>query len=291
MAPPRGTAGGAGSNAPSALTWPARAQYLGAMWCSTFALHNVSYVTQVLAKSGKAIPIMLAGLLRGKRQKRGQWVSVLFVVAGVVSFTLLNEMKVSKESTMAGMVLISASLCLDGVTGTLEDRLVERAPEGGKPGPLDFMFNINLWAVPFCAVIMLVNQEFGSLFQLLQSGQSGLQVIAWATSGAVGQCFIFYVIATDGAVVCSIATTLRKFTTVLLSIVVFGHTIGFGQMLAITVVFFGVGGLLHQKRNPDITPRQAIMFLSSLGAALLVMHLPTSALGTSANTGLRKGAF
>lgn len=270
---------------------PSPRQYLGAMWASTHALHNVSYVTQVLAKSGKALPIMIVGFFRGRKQKLGQWVAVLYVIFGVVSFTLLSKMKSSQASTLAGMLLILMSLCLDGVTGTLEDWMVERAPESRKPTPLDFMFNINFWSVPLAGIVMLANGEFYELFDLVFAG-SASTVFFWGLSGAMGQCFIFYVIAHDGAVVCSIATTLRKFTTVLLSILYFQHPVSLQQMMAIGVVFSGVAGLLHQKRNPDIVPRQATLFIAILCGAALVMLGPLflSSANWSASA-LGKGAF
>lgn len=270
---------------------PSPRQYLGAMWASTHALHNVSYVTQVLAKSGKALPIMIVGFFRGRKQKLGQWVAVLYVISGVVSFTLLSKMKSSQANTMAGMLLIVLSLCLDGVTGTLEDWMVDRAPDNRKPTPLDFMFNINFWSVPIAGIVMLANGEFYELFELVFRG-SASTVFFWGLSGAVGQCFIFYVIAHDGAVVCSIATTLRKFTTVLLSILYFQHPVSLQQMMAIGVVFSGVAGLLHQKRHPDIVPRQATLFIAILCGAALVMLGPLFLSSTNWSTAaLGKGAF
>lgn len=242
------------------------------MWASTAALHSVSYVTQVLAKSGKAMPIMVVGLCRGQRQKLSKWVSVIYVIAGVVSFTLLTKMKASAASTLTGLFLITVSLCLDGVTGTLEDRLVEHASEANKPGPLDFMFNINLWSMPFCLVVILAQGELGQLFSLITGTSSGLQVLGWALSGAIGQLFIFYVIATDGAVVCSVATTMRKFITVLLSIIWFQHPISPSQIACIVVTFGGVVGLMHSKRSKDIPPREALTYLAALGFVLATAY-------------------
>jgi len=41
--------------------------YLLAMVCSNMALQFVSYPTQVIGKAGKPIPVMILGVLLGKR--------------------------------------------------------------------------------------------------------------------------------------------------------------------------------------------------------------------------------
>lgn len=246
-------------------------QYLGAMWCSTNALHSISYVSQVLCKSGKAIPIMLIGLAHGKRYKLGQWMGVAYVVCGVCWFALLTKSKASPHSMLSGYVLVLISLCLDGVTGALEDRMVDHAPSGRKPSFLDFMFNINLWALPMSLALVLVSSDWMLLASLFSNTRNLALVAAWGLCGAAGQCCIFFLIAHDGAMLCSVATTLRKFVTVLLSILWFGHAVSLGQMLAIACTFGGVALLMHQKRNSDIPSRAVISGFVALLALTAVM--------------------
>ena len=39
--------------------------YIGAMFCSNFAIQFTSYPTQVLVKSCKMVPVMLVNMIRG----------------------------------------------------------------------------------------------------------------------------------------------------------------------------------------------------------------------------------
>jgi hypothetical protein len=57
-----------------------------------------------------------------------------------------------------GMFLVFTSLCLDGITGGLQDRLIEKE----NPSSYRLMFNSNLWAILF--LIIGIVQSFRFLF-------------------------------------------------------------------------------------------------------------------------------
>lgn len=55
------------------------------------------------------------------------------------------------------------------------------------------------------------------------------------------QAFIFLTVTTFGPLACSIATTTRKFFTILASVIFFGHSLLTRQWLGTVCVFVGLG--------------------------------------------------
>lgn len=63
-----------------------------------------------------------------------------------------------------------------------------------------------------------------------------------ALCGALGQLFIFLMVAKFGPLACSVVTTTRKFFTVLCSVLLFGNVLiprqWFGALLVFAALFF-----------------------------------------------------
>ncbi|GIY23838.1 solute carrier family 35 member B1 [Caerostris extrusa] len=128
--------------------------YLGAMVSSTMALQHVNYPTQVVGKSCKPIPVMILGVLIGKKKyPLAKYFYVFMIVMGVCLF-MYKDRPVTpdpdEESALLGMgeilclvfYLQLISLTLDGVTGAIQDRM--RAEYQSKSGHM--MYSINLWS-------------------------------------------------------------------------------------------------------------------------------------------------
>lgn len=99
--------------------------YLGGMFMSIRALRYVNYPTRILAKSAKAVPIMMMNFVFGKRYKPMQYASILLIVGGTCIFMLYKPGGKSGGSTTAtGALLLVISLMCDGTTGALEDKLL-----------------------------------------------------------------------------------------------------------------------------------------------------------------------
>jgi UDP-galactose transporter B1 len=246
--------------------------YLLAMFCSTRALRFVSYPTQVLGKSAKALPIMLCGLAMGKRYKPAQFLSVLLIIAGVTIFAMHkheleegaqghgNDLQTatddgrSQAEMMFGLTLLFASLSFDGVTGALEDALVKRMGWKHGDGALDLMFYINLCAAPLSGALVVLSGDAPKLVAMFglrddmdiasdatRNDAVAPILVATVIAGCCGQLCIWSLVAAYGAVPTAITTTLRKACTVLLSIVAFGHRIGPMQAFGIALAFSGIG--------------------------------------------------
>jgi UAA transporter family len=110
---------------------------MGSTWCSVRSLRYVIYPIQVLAKSCKPVPVMLAGTMLGKRYPLRKYFNVALIVGGVAMFMGGGDGAAAKKkgaaaaghgdddpasegspSQMIGILLLFISLSFDGFTGT-----------------------------------------------------------------------------------------------------------------------------------------------------------------------------
>lgn len=97
--------------------------YLLAMVSSNMALRWVAYPMQVVAKSAKPIPVMLLGVLLGRKSYTlRKYMFVLLIVIGVVLF-MFKEGKTNSsplENERLGQLLLIMSLTMDGLIGAIQ---------------------------------------------------------------------------------------------------------------------------------------------------------------------------
>jgi len=98
--------------------------YILAMICSNMALQWVAYPTQVVAKSGKPIPVLLLGVLLGRKSyPLRKYLFVLMIVLGIIVFMYKDNNKSSLDTSTSlfgfGELLLLLSLFMDGLTGKL----------------------------------------------------------------------------------------------------------------------------------------------------------------------------
>jgi UDP-galactose transporter B1 len=153
---------------------------------SVRSLRYVIYPVQILFKSCKPVPVMIFGVILGKRYPLRKYVNVIIITSGVALFmsggssTSKSSENVS-ESTLMGTLMLSISLCFDGATGAYEDKLMGSE----HVGPFDLMYNIQLGKsiISFCALVAL--NELGSFVDTIQNG--GFMLLVLGFTGALGQ--------------------------------------------------------------------------------------------------------
>lgn len=99
--------------------------YLLAMVCSNMALQWVSYPTQVVGKSAKPIPVMILGVLLGKKSYTlRKYIFVFMIVLGIVLFLLKDKQPDATQQSSVGVgeLLLCFSLLMDGLVGAIQVR-------------------------------------------------------------------------------------------------------------------------------------------------------------------------
>jgi len=118
-------------------------------------------------------------------------------------------------------------------------------------GPFDLMYNIQLGKTILAGIGLIVFNQIHLFFQMCQ--QMGLILVALGLTGALGQVFIFVTIAKFGALTCSIIGLARKITTLLASILVYGHKLSLIQIIGLIL---SVGSMLMEfsgKKKGDVS--------------------------------------
>mmetsp|Transcript_14257 Transcript_14257/g.20499 ORF Transcript_14257/g.20499 Transcript_14257/m.20499 type:complete len:510 (+) Transcript_14257:2-1531(+) len=221
---------------------------MGSTFCSVRSLRYVIYPIQVLAKSCKPVPVMIMGALMGKKYPLRKYLNVCMIVMGVALFMggghekkgNGNGVDADSASQLVGIVLLFVSLCFDGGTGAYEDKLMAVH----HVGPFDLMYNIQLGKTILAGIGLLVLNQVHVFLQMCQD--MGFLLIALGLSGALGQVFIFVTIAKFGALTCSIIGLARKVTTLVASILFYGHSLSgtqfSGLLVAVTAMVLNFWG-------------------------------------------------
>ncbi|KZV64367.1 UDP-galactose transporter [Peniophora sp. CONT] len=232
------------------------------------ALQHVSYPAMVLAKSCKLVPVLLMNVLLYRRKFAiHKYVVVGLVTAGISMFMFASPDK--KHSSKAsgggggvdddgrkpwiGMMYLLANLLLDGATNSTQDEVFARAP--WKVSGQHMMLYINafsllittgLSALPLPHVPVLHPgppgvPELMEAFDFVRNYEGVLgPLLAFAACGAIGQLFIFETLEHFGSLTLVTVTLTRKLFTMLLSVVVYGHTLASGQWTGAAIVFAGI---------------------------------------------------
>ncbi|OAA53879.1 solute carrier family 35 member B1 protein [Cordyceps fumosorosea ARSEF 2679] len=230
------------------------------------SLAHIDYVTFLLAKSCKLVPVMLLHVtLFRRRYPLHKYAVVAAVTAGVAVFTLHSAGKKKTSGRMGegsaawGMLLLGINLLFDGLTNSTQDHVFTAF----KPysGPQMMVAN-NAMSSLVTGAYLLVGPavlaatgagewlgvgageagELGAALAFMRRYPAVWKdVLGFAACGAVGQVFIFYTLATFSSVLLVTVTVTRKMFTMILSVLAFGHRLTGMQWLGVGLVFGGIG--------------------------------------------------
>ncbi|KAI2089100.1 UDP-galactose transporter [Ophidiomyces ophidiicola] len=235
------------------------------------SLAHIDYLTFILAKSCKLLPVMLLHLtIFRKRYPLYKYGVILLVTVGVATFTLhhptAGKKKSSKlndnNSSAFGLFLLSVNLLLDGLTNTTQDHIFSSPNLYSKFTGPQLMVAQNVLSTLLTSSYLLLaphisssilpilplpvppsqtNELSSALSFLSRHPHATKDVVAFAACGAVGQLFIFYTLAHFSSLLLVTVTVTRKMLTMLLSVMWFGHRLTGGQWLGVGLVFGGIG--------------------------------------------------
>ena len=232
----------------------------GSTITSICALRYVNFITRILGKSCKTIPVMLMGMLLGKRYPVRKYVSIVLLCSGVAIFMLgghsastsaapavAASAATDRSDAVWGSLLLLLSLLFDGATGALEDKYMAEY----ELGAFELMYHLNKWKAILSFIGMLVMNQVNehTLSLLLHQAPS---LLALSVSGAFGQAFIFYTIEQFGALTSSVIGTCRKVVSITMSVILFGHVLYNTQIVGIVIVFCAL--LMNSVRSSRIIP-------------------------------------
>ncbi|EHK24635.1 uncharacterized protein TRIVIDRAFT_30062 [Trichoderma virens Gv29-8] len=230
------------------------------------SLAHIDYITFLLAKSCKLLPVMFLHItIFRKRYPIYKYLVVAAVTAGVAVFTLHSGRK-HKKSTRSeeanvswGLLLLGINLLFDGLTNSTQDYIFQTFRPFTGP---QMMCANNIMSTVVTSLYLLgspalVSTGVGEWLGMDVAGSAGelnaaiefmtkypavwKDVLGFAACGALGQVFIFYTLSTFSSVLLVTVTVTRKMFTMILSVVAFGHRLTQMQWLGVTLVFGGIG--------------------------------------------------
>ena len=218
---------------------------IASTYTSVKSLRYVIYPVQVLFKSCKPVPVMIFGTILGKKYPLRKYVNVIIITTGVALFmgggTSTRKAGGGSDTTLMGGLLLSVSLCFDGATGAYEDKLMGN----DHVEPFDLMFNIQLGkaVISFCSLVVT-----NGLVHFVQTlSQGGIMLVLLGLTGAIGQVFVFLTIAKFGALNCALIGLGRKMLSLLLSFVLYGHTLNAIQTVGLTLSLVAMIANFYEK--------------------------------------------
>lgn len=227
--------------------------YLAAMILTNLALGKVNYPTQVLVKSAKCVPIIAIGTLYFKTKY--PWYDYLAVIVITISLSCFNMMqiktnKVGTVQTLSGVSLLGLSLLCDGLTGPRQDKLIKKYNVTSNI----LMFYTNLFAMILCGVLSIIFEGQKPYLFISRFPSTPYYILALSLAGTCGQYFIFQSLIRFGSLYLAIITTTRKFFTVLVSVIIFGHKLSFSQWLCVSAIFIvlGIQTVLSRKNKEKL---------------------------------------
>ncbi|CAM1505528.1 Fc.00g111650.m01.CDS01 [Cosmosporella sp. VM-42] len=248
------------------------------------SLAHLDYITFLLAKSCKLLPVMFLHItIFRKRYPLYKYLVVAAVTVGVAVFTLhsgkKNKKARSEEARTAwGLLLLGINLLFDGLTNSTQDHIFQTFQPYSGPQMMcaNNMMSTLVTGAYLVVSPWLVSTGLGEWLGMDVAGNAGemsealafmarypavwKDVLGFAACGAVGQVFIFYTLSTFSSVLLVTVTVTRKMFTMILSVVAFGHRLTQMQWLGVALVFGGIGveaGIARQEKMAKEAAKKA----------------------------------
>ncbi|TFK20613.1 UAA transporter [Coprinopsis marcescibilis] len=245
------------------------------------ALSYISYPAMVLGKSCKLVPVMIMNVVLYRRKfAPHKYLVVGMVTTGITVFMYFGDQKkgghgkasnaISQTlyANLIGITYLLINLALDGAINSTQDEIFSRHKVTGQ----QMMLWINLFCTGISTILSVLPLPHIPVIHPSASGQTELAgflafarthpsmivpLVQFALTGALGQLFIFETLQHFGSLTLVTITLTRKLFTMLLSVIVYKHTLTGGQWLGAAVVFAGISVEALVKRK-DVHAKRVI---------------------------------
>ncbi|KAI5781676.1 UAA transporter, partial [Peziza echinospora] len=230
------------------------------------SLAYIDYITFILAKSCKLLPVMFLHLtVFRKSYPFYKYAVVASVTAGVAVFTLYHPTNPNKKgkgaehSSAWGLMLLGINLLFDGLTNSIQDHIFTEH-RGLVTGP-QMMAALNLISSALTILYLLLSpftNELAVAAAFIRAHPRVLyDILGFAACGALGQVFIFHTLSKFGSLVLVTVTVTRKMVSMVVSVLWFGHRLSPMQWVGVGMVFGGVGAEGEIKRRSEKAKKAA----------------------------------
>ena len=212
-------------------------------WFQYESLKYVSFTTQLLAKSSKSVFVMLTGkVISNKKYKLNEYFSVCLIAFGIFLFSDFHKNDLHKtnkmiQTSLPGILCLLGYLVSDSFTSTWQDSLIKNYSMSS----ISLMFITNVYSCLFTLVSLISQDELSQSIKFLtEYSDIGYHVFLLSLTSAIGQIFIFVTIQKFGALVFSLIMTTRQVLSIVLSSIIFSHSLSVQSIIGIGIIFFAL---------------------------------------------------
>ena len=207
-------------------------------WAQYQSLKYITFPTQVLSKSCKVIPVMLVGiLLNRKTYPSYEYIEALLITVGVASFNLSlphSSNRGQDNDSTYGILLLCLYLVCDSFTSQWQSKVYKKY----NIDQYQMMLGVNIWSMIMTGVTLYQSGEFLSSFAFLVADSNAFMDMAvLSITSATGQLFIFYTIKELGPVAFTIIMTLRQILSLIISCILYKHSMTIWSTISAITVF------------------------------------------------------
>lgn len=195
------------------------------------------------------------------------------MVTGIFLFSDVDSTKSAKKlivTTLPGLVCLLGYLISDSFTSTWQDNLIKKFSMSS----MAMMFMTNFYSCMYTFFSMMYQDEFFEAVTFIQTHDEIVHhVLLLSTASAVGQIFIFITIQKFGALVFTLIMTTRQLFAILLSSLLFKHSLSAQSIFGICLIFCTLFSkqLLNFFNKKKRTPEKNIAWFLSSPTVLLVI--------------------
>jgi len=215
---------------------------VAATFCQYEALKWVSFPVQMLGKSFKMMPVMVWSIvISGKKYGIKDWVIAAAVTFGVTEFLLTGNISSKShkangetDTSIYGLLLLLGFLGCDGFTSTFQEKLFAE----GKGSKYNQMLYVNAGSAVVSFVSLVMS---GSLFTAtsfcVKHPLFFAHAMCLSAAAVLGQFCIYSQVKEFGALVFAMTMNLRQVISILISYLMYGHSITGLQIFGLLAVF------------------------------------------------------
>eukprot|EP00922_Rhytidocystis_sp_ex-Travisia-forbesii_P070197 GHVS01104905.1.p1 GENE.GHVS01104905.1~~GHVS01104905.1.p1 ORF type:complete len:461 (+),score=82.76 GHVS01104905.1:124-1506(+) len=266
----------------------ASSSYVTSLLTSNYALTHVNYPTQVLIKSAKTVPIVVGGFVQYRKiYPWYDYFSVVVVTSGLALFNLEKMLapKTTPNAVMGdnngnsssgsssgaatdemftmgcGILLLIVALICDGITGPTQDQLLSKRPQLTS---LNIMLTMNFYGAILSGIVcVVVEGGTAAISFCCRHPQIGFMLSCFAIASCLGQFCIFWGLTLMGSLHLAMVTTVRKFCSIVVSIILYEHKVSWLQWSCIVSIFGSLAlqaicSNRHKKKQKAIISRQNV---------------------------------
>lgn len=208
------------------------------MECVILSSMNINYVLHIVLRSSKFFGVLIFNfMVRSKENKITTRVLILgfFFTIGVVFFSFKGSSKNEQPTTLFGLTCALLAFFLDGAVSYFQGKT--RNKKMPAVSSFCFMQMTNFWCMIASLAFSLMNNSLLKGLKVLLLHPEVLSIVLLlATLNIIGQFFTFDHINRFGPVSLSLINTIRKICSILLSIVVYNHSMNLPRWIGISII-------------------------------------------------------